>query len=136
MNVAQRRGLLHDSIGCNKTFARFENRPFGIKTAEFVAFLDFLPCLLEYRGHVMRCEHYRIMRQVIEETRCIFEKQRQIILDPAVRDAFRHLAVNSRARRPAFKPFAIPVPESRDVFRIQRYFPRRQYANCLYLIAR
>src|SRR5690606_12577951 len=86
---------LPDFVRLVKTFLRFQYRPLGIEAAQFVALADFLPRVIENRIEPGRRQDKRGLGQVVEQRGGRLEEQGQVVLDAAVRDALRNLAVDA-----------------------------------------
>ena len=78
-----------------KRLPGLQHRTLRVYAADGVAFLNIAPRRREDVLDVRRRSDDGILREVVEEGRRIVEEQRQVVLDPAVSDAVRDLAVDA-----------------------------------------
>ena len=113
---------------------RRQQRPCVIAAQQPVAALGFFPECVQRAFDVTVQAHDCRCRQVFGKPRRMLEKERQVILDAARRDAVADILVQLRLRGIAFEQFAETLPEARAAGVIERKFARRQQPDLVHRI--
>ena len=116
-------------IGAQERLGNAQNRPLRVEAAEFEALIRFDVKPFEKVLQSHRCEHDAVIGQVIGERRRRVEEERQIVLDTAMCDAVRYLAIDARLARLAFETLPIATPKTAHGVCVERHFARRKNAD-------
>ena len=100
-------------VGRQKCFVGSQDWSLRIQTAHRIAFRRVSNELLQQGIECVGLHHHAIPRQVLEQRGSRFEKQWQVVLNAAVRNAVGNVAIDARLGGLALEAFSIVTSETR-----------------------
>ena len=111
-----------------------QQRAFEVVTALLEADVGLAPEIVQGGVDRVLGKHQGVFRQIVEQRARVFEKQRQVILDPAGRQTLGNILIEGTFGRRALETGAEAPPETGDGVLVHGEFTARQQADFLHLV--